>query len=304
MTQNNENKTKETELALKALLSILEKKPEIWEIRKEAARILFDSARYQEAADLVWSASEIPSIDLEIAFVARIVCRAAPQRSIRLLKYVLSKNVDHPVKLLAIANALMHYGMVMQAARFYGAATARDESLDNGDLEYFLLWLDDSQRLWGDWEKDGQKLETLPWVKRDQANDPNYEKTMSGLTTPIKVTGLNVSTSEHLLNEYYKQLPEEAGEITAPPAVTIPLDQLDLDEVLYDKQKGASIKPPKKSPSKTLKKPHTFEKPEDVPTTEPGAPIKREPILLKPKRKSPPASIAPDMPKGTRGAGK
>ena len=277
----------ESELALKTLLSILKQKPEIWEIRKEAVRILFDSARYKEAADLVWSASEIPSVDLEIAFVARTVCRAAPQRSIRLLKYVLTENVDKPIKLLAIANALMHYGMVMQASRFYGAAIACDESLHNGELEHFLLWLDDSQRLWGDWEKDGHQLEVLPWVKRDQGKNADYEKAMSGLTTPIKVAGLNDSTSEHLINEYYRQLPEEGGEITAPPAVTVPLDRLDLDDVLYDKQKGATLTEAKKS----LKKPHSFEKPEGVATTEFSPAVKRDPILPKSKRQSAPAAI-------------
>jgi len=249
----------ETRLALVALLKILHEKPSLWDIRKEAARILFDKSRYDEAADLIWDAPEIPCIDVDIAFVARVVSRSAPERAIRLLRYVMKRAANHPVKLLAIANALMHYGMVMQASRFYGAATVCDETLDNGELEHFILWLDDSQRLWGDWEKDGHKLDELPWVKRDKENDPNYEKTMSGLSTPIKVSGLNELTSEHLINEYYKQIPEKGGEVTAPPAVTIPLDQLNMDDVIYDEKMGAKPKPAKQG-----KKPRPTEKTGDI----------------------------------------
>ena len=65
---------------------------------------------------------------------------------------------------------------------------------------------DDSQRLWGDWAKDDQQMNELPWVKRDEKKGEDYEKMMSGLTTPIKVPGLNESTAEHLLNEYYRQV--------------------------------------------------------------------------------------------------
>jgi len=243
----------EVRLALVALFKIIQGKPELWDIRKEAARLLFDNERYDEAADLIWAAPEIPCIDLDIAFVARVVSRSAPHRAIRLLKHILKQASSHPVKLLAIANALMHYGMVMQAARFYGAAAMCDDSLDNSELEYFMLWLDDSQRLWGDWEKDGQQLSELPWVKRDKEKDPDYEKTMSGLTTPIKVSGLNENTSEHLINEYYKQEAKKGAEITAPPAVTIPLDQLDMNDVLYDKEMGAKARP-----EPQVKKPHSL----------------------------------------------
>lgn len=253
----------EVKSAIDTLLSKLKQNPDIWSIRKEVARLLFDNSRYKEAADIVWSAPEIPAVDLEIAFAARVLSRAQPQRAIRLLQYVQEKVVDSPAKLLAIANALMHFGMVLQAAKFYGAATARDSSLANGDLEHFMLWLDDSQRLWGDWEKDGQKMEALPWVKRDQAKEGDFEKMMSGLTTPIKVPGLKESTAEHLANEYYRQVPIRDGEITAPPAVTVPLDQLKPDDVIHDDTRGASITPPpQKQLRSSARPPKTMEPPE------------------------------------------
>ncbi len=275
----------ETRLALVALLKILQEKPELWEVRKEAARVLFDNTRYDEASDLIWEAPEIPCVDLEIAFAARVLARTTPHRSIRLLKHVVKRCSSHPVKLLAIANALMHHGMVMQAARFYGAATICDESLDNADLEHFILWLDDNQKLWGDWEKASQRLDELPWVRRDKALDPDYEKTMSGLTTPIKVSNLNESTSEHLVNEYYKQVPKKGAEVTAPPAVTIPLDQLNMDDVNFDKKMGAEIKKTKKT--KPIEKVKPIEKPEGIPTIDPQPPISREPILPKQPKREP-----------------
>lgn len=252
----------EIKSAIDTLLNTLKQNPDIWNIRKEVAQLLFDNSRYKEAADIVWSAPEIPAVDLEIAFAARVLSRAKPQRAIRLLQYVQNKVVDSPAKLLAIANALMHYGMVLQAAKFYGAATARDSSLANGDLEHFMLWLDDSQRLWGDWEKDGQEMEALPWVKRDQAKEGDFEKMMSGLTTPIKVPGLKESPAENLVNEYYRQVPIRDGEITAPPAVTVPLDQLKPDDVIHDDTRGASITPPKGQPRSSARPPKAMEPPE------------------------------------------
>ena len=164
----------EDKSAIDTLLNTLKQNPDIWSIRKEVARLLFDNSRYKEAADIVWSAPEIPAVDLDIAFAARVLSRAQPQRAIRLLQYVQEKVVDSPAKLLAIANALMHYGMVLQAAKFYGAATARDSSLANGDLEHFMLWLDDSQRdVHGRYIDAGERVEpaigTQPtWQQRDR----------------------------------------------------------------------------------------------------------------------------------------
>ena len=238
----------EIKSAIDTLLNKLKQNPEIWSIRKEAARLLFDNGTYRKAADLVWTAPEIPAVDLDIAFAARVLSRAQPRRAIRLLQHVMERTAESPAKLLAIANALMHYGMVMQAARFYGAATARDQSLSNGDLEHFMLWIDDSQRLWGDWPEAEQTVGELPWVKRDSAKEGDYSKMMSGLTTPISVPGLKESAAEHLVNEYYRQVPIRDGEITAPPAVTVPLDQLNPDDVIHDEVMGATPTPAKAEP--------------------------------------------------------
>lgn len=270
-------------------LSKLEQNPDTWDIRKEAARLLFDNSRYKEAAEIIWTAPEIPAVDLEIAFAARVLSRSQPARAIRLLNHVQEKAVDSPAKLLAIANALMHYGMVLQAAKFYGSATAQDSNLANGDLEHFMLWLDDSQRLWGDWEKDGQKIEHLPWVRRDQGkmtNEGDYKKMMSGLTTPIVIPGLKDSTAEHLTNDYYRQAPIKDSEITAPPAVTVPLDQLKADDIIHDEVRGASVTPAKGSEENQVKPPMTMQRIEEAsgdtdPPTFP-APATTKPVIPAP----------------------
>lgn len=248
--------------AIETLLNTLHKNPDIWSIRKEAARLLFDNSRYKEAAEIVWTAPEIPAVDLEIAFAARVLSRAQPRRAIRLLAHVMEKAVGSPAKLLAIANALMHYGMVMQAARFYGAATACDSELANGDLEHFMLWLDDSQRLWGDWEKDEQHMSELPWVKRDQEKEGDYEKMMSGLTTPIKVPGLEKSPGEQLENGYYRQVPIRGAEVTAPPAVTVPLEQIKPDDAIIDANLGAAGTPQKGGQQRRNLSPQPMQRPE------------------------------------------
>ncbi|NWK55357.1 hypothetical protein HW115_07025 [Verrucomicrobiaceae bacterium N1E253] len=264
----------EVQSATETLLNTLKNNPEIWSIRKEATRLLFDNGSYRKAADLIWTAPEIPAIDLDIAFAARVLSRAQPRRAIRLLQHVMEKAVGNPAKLLAIANALMHYGMVMQAARFYGAATACDKELANGDLEHFLLWLDDSHRLWGDWEKDDQQMNELPWVRRDQAKDENYEKSMKGLTTPIKVPGLERSSGEHLQNEYYRQVPIRDADPSAPPAVTVPLDQIDPDDAIIDEERGAAGTSWGEVPQKDNKQPRPMVRPEksEVDMTLPPAP--------------------------------
>ena len=252
----------EVNSVIDVLLGTLAENPDTWAVRKEAARLLFDHSRYKEAADIIWAAPEIPSIDLDIAFAARVLSRARPSRAIRLLNHVQEKCGNTPAKLLALANALMHYGMVLQAARFYGAATAQGDDLANGDLEHFMLWLDDSQRLWGDWEKDGQKMDELPWVKRDQSKETNegdFKKAMSGLTTPIEVPGLKDSSAEHLTNDYYRQTPIQGAEITAPPAVTVPLDQLDSNDIIHDDARGASITRPIDKEKNQAKQPMTMQ---------------------------------------------
>lgn len=51
-----------------------------------------------------------------------------------IISFLLEQNQERPVQNLGMANALLHHGMVMQVARFYGAALQDDTELANPDL--------------------------------------------------------------------------------------------------------------------------------------------------------------------------
>ena len=55
------------------LRKALEADPADWQSRKDLAHLLYDRGDFQQAADLVWDTPEIPAIDIEIAFAARVL---------------------------------------------------------------------------------------------------------------------------------------------------------------------------------------------------------------------------------------
>lgn len=241
---------KDSPPAEKRLREQLGENTDDWEARKALARLLYDRGDTREAAELVWEAPEIPSVDFEIAYAARILAKGTPRRAIRLLTALLEQNRDKPVQNLAIANALMHHGMVMQAARFYGAAIEGDKEGDlvNADLEHFLLWVDDRQKIWGDFEDQKDELDELPWIKRDAAEAAALEKALEGHTTPIRVPGLPRIPIEEADNAMYVQSERLGANATPPPAVTIPMDRVAAKDRLYDEQRGAEVAAKKTGP--------------------------------------------------------
>ena len=230
----------------KKLREILKENPSDWETRKRLAHLLYDQGSFIEAADVVWEVDEIPSIDVELAFAARILAKASPRKSIRLLTAVLEHNRGKAVQNLGLANALLHHGMVLQAARFYGAALEADPSLGNPDLEHFILWTDDEETLWGDFKNRQPKLGELPWMKRDPKEAMKLTSRVNTHTTPINLPGLKPAAGEELRNHLYQQKPEKGAEPSPPPAVTIPMDRVDPKYRLFDDEQGASgvPKPP------------------------------------------------------------
>jgi len=223
----------------KNLREVLDKDPADWETRKQLAHLLYDQGSFQEAADLVWAADEIPSIDLELAFAARVLAKASPRKAIRLLTALLEHNHGKAVQNLGLANALLHHGMVLQAARFYGAALEADPSLGNPDLEHFILWTDDEETLWGDFKDRQPKLGDLPWMKRDPKEAMKLTSKVSTHTTPVKLAGLKAAPGEELRNELYQQTPEKGAQPSPPPAVTIPVDRVAPKDRLFDSELGA-----------------------------------------------------------------
>lgn len=227
----------------KKLRETLAKQPADWETRKQLAHLLYDQGSFMEAADIVWEVDEIPSIDIELAFAARVLAKASPRKAIRLLTALLEHNRGKAVQNLGIANALLHHGMVLQAARFYGAALEADPSLGNPDLEHFMLWTDDEETLWGDFQNRRPKLGELPWMKRDPREAMKLTSRISHHTTPIKLPSLKPAAGEELKNELYLQKPKKGAEPTPPPAVTIPLDRVDPKYRLFDAELGAPTEP-------------------------------------------------------------
>ncbi|MFM2196882.1 MAG: hypothetical protein RLZZ505_314 [Verrucomicrobiota bacterium] len=230
----NPNPTDET-----SLRESLAKNPADWNTRKQLAHHFYDQGDFQKAADTVWNADEIPSVDVELAFAARILAKASPRKSIRLLTALLEHNRGKAVQNLGLANALLHHGMVLQAARFYGAALEADPSLANPELEHFILWTDDEETLWGGFQNRRPKLGELPWMNRDPKEAMKLTSGIKLHTTPIKLPGLKESPGEDLSNELYQQKAEKGAEPSPPPAVTIPLDRVDPKHRLFDSEIGA-----------------------------------------------------------------
>lgn len=234
------NNSETLDLAETLLLEIIKKNPDDWESRKKLAQLLYDEGKAKYAAEIIWDAPEIPPIDLELGFAIKVLAKGIPRRAIRLLTFLQESNEGKPVQNLGIANALLHYGLVMQAARFYGAAVAGDSSLANPDLEHFLLWVDDTEKLWGDFENDKPDIGTLPWMKRDAEEADQLRKAMEGFTTPIRIPNLKKVTSEDIVNDFYVQSNKLQAEVTPPPAVSIPIEQLNPKDIVYDNDRGAA----------------------------------------------------------------
>jgi len=228
-------------ILLSLLNSNISANPDDWKSRKEYARLLYDSGKTLEAAELVWSAPAIPGIDLEIGFAVKILSKGTPRRAIRLLTHLQQANEGKPVQNMALANALLHHGMVMQAARFYGAAIQVDPSLVNPSLEHFLLWVDDSEKLWGNFEDQPQLFEELPWIKRETKEEAKRIAAFkSGHTTPVKIPGLARVPGEIGSNPLYTPDPRLNRPVPLPPAVTIPMDRVDEKDLILDNVNGAN----------------------------------------------------------------
>jgi tetratricopeptide (TPR) repeat protein len=282
----------------KKLRETLKENPTDWETRKQLAHLLYDQGSFQQAADVIWAVDEIPSIDVELAFAARILAKAAPRKAIRLLTALLEHNRGKAVQNLGLANALLHHGMVLQAARFYGAALEADPTLGNPDLEHFILWTDDEETLWGNFNNRRPTLGELPWMKRDPMEAMKLTSRINTHTTPIKLPSLKPAASEELTNELYQQKAEKGADPSPPPAVTIPLDRVDPKYRLFDPELGAPSTPelPGLSappPTKELAKPNFAAA---GPSIKPPAP----PVRMSPTPDdSPPPDVELDTPTPT-----
>ena len=269
----------------------LKTQPTDWETRKQLARLLYDRGEFLQAADMVWEVDEIPSIDMELAFAARVLAKASPRKAIRLLTALLEHNHGKAVQNLGLANALLHHGMVLQAARFYGAALEADPSLANPELEHFILWTDDEETLWGGFKDRRPQLGDLPWMTRNPEEAMKLTSKIDLHTTPVKLPDLKPAAAEELKNELSRQKAEKGAEPGPPPAVTIPLDRVDPKHRLFDSELGApdapelpgiaavDTAPPKPDIEAELPKPPPVAGPPTVKLLTPPVPDRPKPAL-------------------------
>lgn len=178
-TPNDQSKSTES------LVAVVEADPNNWEARKSAAASLYSDGLFLEAADMIWSAPDMPSVDVEVASAVKIVSRARPNRAIRLVYEVLRRNAGKAEQNMAMARAFSLYGLPMLASRFYGAALADGSQHFDIGFEQQSLWYDDS----------GSLLEA--WSKSDQDVKPPFSKKVEDLVgEPIKCADLPDDVNE------------------------------------------------------------------------------------------------------------
>ena len=221
----------------------LQNDPSNWETRRQLAHALYDLEAFEEAAETVWTAEPIPGNDLDLAFAARILSKAQPRRAIRLLAAVLELNRGKAVQNMGMANSLLHHGMVLQAARFYGAALDADPTMVNPELEHFILWTDDELTLWGEFEDRRPKLGDLPWMVRDPKEALRLTSSVKLHSTPLSMPRMPAVPGEQLRQELYQQEAKLNAKITPPPAVTIPINRVDPKYRRFDATFGATHAP-------------------------------------------------------------
>ena len=174
----------------KSLRAKLAKNPTDWETRRELASRLYENQDYAEAADVIWSAKGIPGVNLDLAFAIRVLAKAQPRKAIRLVTAILELNRDKVEQNIAMASALLQHGMVLQAARFYGAALETDPNAAIPDIEHFMLWSDDESTMWGVYKKHRSRLGDLPWMIRDPKEALQLTSRVTLHTSPIAVPDL------------------------------------------------------------------------------------------------------------------
>lgn len=189
--------------------------PSDWETRLQLADGLYDKQAYAEAAEVIWSGRIVPSNDLDLALSIRILAKSQPRKAIRLLTAVLEQNQGKATYNLAMANALLHFGMVTQAIRFYGAAMEVDPSLVNPDIESLILWSDDKAASSALYEKRLPKIGNLPRVVRNPIEALDLSSRLSLNELPVYLPDLAPGPGEEFSHDFSAQ--DALQDKIAPP---------------------------------------------------------------------------------------
>ncbi|SHJ94133.1 hypothetical protein SAMN02745181_2833 [Rubritalea squalenifaciens DSM 18772] len=246
-------------LSIETLLEQVQNEPNNWSARKKASLKLYEQGRYLEAADVLWKAPEMPATDVDVAFSIKVVSRARPNRSIRLVYELIRRNAGKPMKNLAMARALNMIGMPMLASRFYGAAVAEDGQLFDLSFEKQTLWYDDSGSLLDQWKETDQEAKpplavplqefTGEYIEFDKllAHHAETKKTASvgsTPTTPLSMPKPLPQSSEKPVNPATNPNPNQPAEAGTASTLSKPAPFV-APPVQPKPENGAPVIPPR-----------------------------------------------------------
>jgi len=241
--------------AQELLIKLVEQNPEDWTTRKRVVQVMYDAGFYREASKMIWSAPEIPPAGEEVIFAARIVAKGQPTRAMRLFSTLIDNNISQPEENLAMAKLLMKAGMVYQAIRFYGAATALDSRLADETFELSLVNADSEGGSW----KELVASEDFPWEGPAMMNSEPvdvaadaYAELLNGATQPVpmkapvreKIERSNKLPNWEVEKTKASYIPKEFLELTA---------KADVSELEQEpKLKIESVLPPLERPEQKI----------------------------------------------------
>ncbi len=215
--------------AQELLIKLVEQSPNDWPTRKRVGQVLFDAGFHSEASELVWAAPEVPPVTEDVVFTTRVVAMGHPRRAVRLVSTMIEANKDSPEENLNIAKALMQEGLVLQALRFYGAATSLDLKLIDEEFELMLMTADSSDESWreitegDDFPWEGPRDSTVVDLLGDDEDASATELLLSSVTqrvplkAPVKSTAATTEKAPVTTNTE----PQHANATLSPAAQAI-----------------------------------------------------------------------------------
>ena len=217
---------------IKYLLSIVDDDPSNWVVRKEAALKLYEAGEYLEAANMVWQTPVIPSTDMDVAFAMKMISRARPNRSIRLVYELLNRNAGKAEQYIAMANVFNLIGFPMLASRCYGGAMTLNEKYFDMGFEAEAFFTDDSKKLKNYWAE-----------YRDENLKKSFtQESVELVGDPIVFKELN----EELDEESFKNASEAAavGDVESLGAALHKFNTITTELKMSEEEKPKLLTPP------------------------------------------------------------
>ena len=303
-----ENSMNSLDTAQKLLIKLVEENPDDWAIRKKVVDLLEESDMYEDASKMLWSAPDVPQVPAEIAYTIRVVTKGQPTRAVRFVEAIVAQYSAAPAVMVEIAKELVKAGVIHQAIRVYGAATAVDKSVADQEFELCLIEVDSDKRNWNNFVN----TESFPWDapvvdtgEVEEEEEEDFSALLSGATMPVPIKALSAQVSKNSQPVVEKK-PEEAEVKKLEPVVEKKVETEPKLKVLPDVEEVAAkpeLPPVKTAAAKVLPKPD-LPKPDLAKLKKPEAVIKKteeedKSKVASPFKKAiekPVADKAPDLP--------